>query len=70
MRQLTKDNQYHSFFMGPHDEHGSSDAPDISFDGQRIAYIARVDGVPQVFTMNLNGSGKKQLTKRTSPVAV
>jgi Tol biopolymer transport system component len=64
LKQLTRGNHYDVFFMGPHDEHGSSDAPDISCDGKKIAYIAMVQGVAQVFTVNSDGSSPVQITHR------
>jgi len=62
LRRLTEGNQYGEFKLTANDRHGSSDPPDISPDGVRIAYCARVSGVPQVHVMSLDGSGQRRLT--------
>jgi len=41
--------------------------PAWSPDGKRIVYQADVDGVKQLFVINADGSGKKQLTSGTAP---
>jgi TolB protein len=60
--QLTHDNKYIGFHVSPTDSHGATDVPSISSAGKQIAYIRLVNGVPQVHTMNLDGSDQKQLT--------
>jgi TolB protein len=64
LRRLTKGNGYVEFKLSDKDQHGSSDGPDISPDGKRIAYIAVKGGVPNVCTMNLDGSDQRQITFR------
>src|SRR5262249_24724111 len=49
------------------DRHGSSDPPDVSADGKRIAYVAVRKAVANVCVMNLDGSGQRQLTFRETP---
>jgi WD40-like Beta Propeller Repeat len=66
LRRLTKGNGYVEFRLSDKDRHGSSDGPAISPDGKRIAYVAVKDGVPNVCTMNLDGSDQKQVTFRKS----
>jgi Tol biopolymer transport system component len=66
LRRLTKGNGYVTFKLSDKDQHGSTDGPDISPDGKRIAYIKMVDGVANVWTMNLDGSKQRQITKRKS----
>ena len=63
-RQLTQGNKYNTFYLSPKDEHGSTDPPSFSPDNKRIALVAFQDGVPQVFTMNHDGSGRRQITSR------
>lgn len=67
LRRLTKGNRYVEFRLSANDRHGSSDGPDISRDGRRIAYIAVKEGVPNVHTMNLDGSDQRQITFCKSP---
>jgi Tol biopolymer transport system component len=43
------------------------DGPRISPDGRRIAYIAIREGVPNVCTMNPDGTDQKQITSRKAP---
>ncbi len=40
-------------------------APAISPDGKRIAYQGGADGDNEIYVINVDGSGKKQLTKNT-----
>lgn len=42
-------------------------SPAWSPDGRRIVYQAEADGVKQLFTINPDGTGKKQLTSGTIP---
>src|SRR5262249_23320319 len=39
LRRLTRGNAYVEFKLSDKDQHGSSDGPDISPDGKRIAYL-------------------------------
>lgn len=64
LKRLTQGNRYVEFKLSAKDAHGSTDGPDISPDGKRIAYIAVKDGIPNVCVMNLDGSEQKQLTTR------
>jgi Tol biopolymer transport system component len=67
LKRLTEGNRYVEFKLSANDRHGSTDGPDISADGKRIAYIAVKDGVPNVCVMNIDGSEQKQLTTRKTP---
>ncbi|HEV3340512.1 MAG TPA: hypothetical protein VG125_09145, partial [Pirellulales bacterium] len=67
LRRLTDGNRYVEFRLSEKDKHGSTDGPQISPDGRRIAYIARKDGVPNVCVMNLDGTHQHRLTFRKSP---
>ncbi len=66
-RQLTHGNGYNTFYLSATDEHGSSDPPSLSPDGQRVAFIGRREGVPQVLTINRDGSDLRQITFRPTP---
>jgi len=66
LKRLTHGNDYLSFHVSEKDKHGSTDGPSISPDGRRIAFLARVDGIPQVFTMGLDGGNQRQVTRRGS----
>jgi Tol biopolymer transport system component len=66
LRRLTKGNGHVEFRLSAKDRHGSSDPPDLSPDGKRIAYVAVKEGVANVHVMNLDGSGQRQLTFRKS----
>jgi Tol biopolymer transport system component len=67
LRRLTHGNHYVTFHLSPKDAHGSTDAPQISPDGRRVAYIAVKDGVPNVCVMNFDGTGQTRVTHRTTP---
>ena len=67
LRRLTVGGRLAEFRLSAQDRHGSSDPPDISPDGRRIAYIAERDGVPNVHVMNLDGSEQRPVTARRSP---
>jgi Tol biopolymer transport system component len=67
LRRLTEGNRYVEFKLSPKDQHGSTDGPDVSPDGKRIAFIAVKDGVPNVHVVNIDGTGRQQLTRRKSP---
>jgi Tol biopolymer transport system component len=64
LRRLTEGNRYVEFKLSPKDQHGSTDTPHISPDGKRIAYVAMKDGVPNVCTMNIDGTEQRQVTHR------
>lgn len=66
LKRLTEGNKYVEFRLSPKDSHGSTDGPDLSGDGKRVAFIALADGVPNVFTVNIDGTNRKQLTNRKS----
>ncbi len=69
LRRLTTGANHAEFRLSPQDHHGSSDAPHVSPDGRRIAYVADADGTPEVHVMNLDGSRPRRLTHRKSPCA-
>jgi Tol biopolymer transport system component len=66
-QRLTEGNSYVEFRLSAQDLHGSTDGPQVSPDGRRIAYVAVRDGVPNVWVMNLDGSDQKQVTHHQSP---
>ncbi|HTI50606.1 MAG TPA: hypothetical protein VL475_06640 [Planctomycetaceae bacterium] len=67
LRRLTEGNRYVEFRLSPRDAHGSTDAPQLSPDGRKIAYIALRQGVPNVGVIDLDGSEPKQITYRNVP---
>jgi Tol biopolymer transport system component len=67
LQRLTEGRGYVEFRLSPQDRHGSTDAPHLSPDGARIAYIAVRDGIPNVWTMGTDGSDQRQLTFRETP---
>ncbi len=66
-QRLTEGNGYVEFRLSPKDRHGSTDGPQLSPDGTRIAFIALRDNVPQVCTIDMDGSNLRQLTFRSTP---
>ena len=66
-RRLTEGNKYVEFKLSPKDQHGSTDGPDISPDGKRVAFIALKGGVPNVSVVNIDGMSRKQITTRKTP---
>lgn len=66
LRRLTEGNRYVEFRLSEQDHHGSTDGPHLSPSGKQIAYISRQDGTPNVYVMNLDGSGQRQVTFRKS----
>jgi len=69
LRQLTHGNQHDEFKLSAEDHHGSTDGPSLSRDGKWIAYVAVRDGVSNVWTMRVDGSEQRQLTRRNSNCA-
>ncbi|MDR3623386.1 MAG: hypothetical protein P4L85_28900 [Paludisphaera borealis] len=69
LQRLTTGAKHVEFRLSPQDHHGSSDAPHVSPDARRIAYVADADGAPEVHVMNLDGSQPRRLTRRKSPCA-
>ena len=67
LQRLTEGNGYVEFRLFAQDRHGSTDGPALSPDGKQVAYIALRDGVPQVNTMNVDGSDQRQITHRPTP---
>jgi WD40 repeat protein len=65
-KRLTEGNSYVEFKLSPKDQHGSTDGPDVSPDGKQIAFIARSDGVPNVFVVDIDGANRRQVTSRAS----
>ena len=66
-RRITEGNRYVEFRLSEKDHHGSTDGTHVSPDGERIAYVARKEGTPNIYVMNLDGSGQKQVTTRKTP---
>jgi dipeptidyl aminopeptidase/acylaminoacyl peptidase len=67
LRRLTEGNRHVEFRLSPQDRHGSTDGPHLSPNGRRIAYVAVRDGVPNVCTVDIEGSTPRQLTFRKTP---
>jgi TolB protein len=67
LRRLTGGNRYVEFRLSAKDTHGSTDGPQISPDGQRVAYVALKDGVANVCVMKIDGSDQRQITSRKVP---
>ena len=67
LRRLTTGNKHVEFRLSARDQHGSSDPPDLSPDGNQIAYVAVKEGVANVCVMHLDGSGQRQVTFRKTP---
>ena len=66
-RRLTEGNGYVEFRLSAKDRHGSTDGPHLSPDGKRVAFIALRKGIPQVCTIDIDGSNLRQLTTRDTP---
>jgi Tol biopolymer transport system component len=66
LRRLTEGNRHVEFRLSAQDQHGSTDAPHVSPDGRRIAYVAEKDGVANVWIMNLDGTEPRQISFRQS----
>jgi Tol biopolymer transport system component len=66
-KRLTEGNKYVEFRLSPKDAHGSTDGPDVSPDGKRVAFVAVKDGVPNVFVVGIDGAGRRQVTERKAP---
>lgn len=60
--KLTTGAGSHTWYWFAGDGHGSSDPPKISPDGSKIVYGAKVNGVDQVWVMDINGANKRQVT--------
>jgi len=67
LRRLTEGNRYVEFRLSAKDAYGSTDGPQVSPDGKRVAYIGVRDGIPNVFVMNLDGSEPRAVTARKAP---
>jgi Tol biopolymer transport system component len=67
LKRLTEGNKYVEFRLSPKDRHGSTDGPDVSPDGKRVAFIAVADGVPNVFVVGIDGGDRRQVTARKTP---
>ncbi|MBM3981902.1 MAG: hypothetical protein FJ304_16845 [Planctomycetes bacterium] len=67
LKRVTKGNKYVEFRLSPKDAHGSTDGPDVSPDGKRVAFIALKDGVPNVYVVDIDGANKRQVTTRKTP---
>jgi hypothetical protein len=63
-QQLTTGNKYVEFRLSPKDKHGSTDGPQLSPDGTRVAYIALKNGVPNLHVIGIDGGAEQQLTSR------
>jgi Tol biopolymer transport system component len=67
LRRLTEGDDYATFRLSPKDKHGSTDGPDLSPDGKRVAFVAQKDGVPNVFVIGIDGRDRRQVTARKTP---
>jgi Tol biopolymer transport system component len=66
LSRLTEGNRYVEFKLSDKDRHGSTDGPDILPDGKQVAFVGVADGIPNVFAMNMDGTNRRQITKRKS----
>jgi Tol biopolymer transport system component len=64
LRRLTERNRYVEFRLSGKDTHGSTDGPQVSPDGKRVAYVALKEGVPNVCVMAIDGGDQRQITFR------
>ncbi|WP_235886338.1 family 16 glycoside hydrolase [Paenibacillus cymbidii] len=63
LTNLTNNNLFaYEYFLSSLDTHGASEELSLSPDGTKILYSQYVGSVPQLYTMNMDGSGKTQLT--------
>jgi Tol biopolymer transport system component len=71
LKRLTTGDNYVTFYItsptgaiptNADEQHGSTDWPRISPNGQQIAYISDATGLPQVWEMNIDGTNQHQLT--------
>jgi len=67
LQRLTEGNNYDTFYLSPNDQHGSTDGPSLSPDGNKIAYMAQKNHVSQLHIMNIDGTHQQQLTSRQTP---
>jgi Tol biopolymer transport system component len=67
LRRLTEGNRYVEFRLSEKDAHGSTDGPQVSPDGKQMAYVAVGGGVANVWVMNIDGGGQRQVTSRKAP---
>lgn len=67
VQRLTTGNNYVRFRLSALDQHGSSDGPAVAPDGSQIAYISTRGGVANIWVMDLDGQGQRQLTFRDTP---
>ena len=66
LKRLTEGNKYVEFRLSEKDRHGSTDGPQISPDGKRIAFMAVRGGVSNVWVMDIDGRNPRQVTSRKS----
>ena len=65
-KRLTTGNNYVEFRLSPKDKHGSTDGPQLSPDGTRVAYVAVKNGIPNLHVIGLDGGSARQLTSSES----
>jgi len=66
LKQLTHGNRYNTFYLSSTGRARLFGSTKPLAGQQARAFIARQEGVPQVFTMNLEGSDRRQITFRAS----
>jgi Tol biopolymer transport system component len=69
LRRLSTGARHVEFRLSAQDQHGSSDPPHISAEGNKIAYIADHHGVANVHVMDLDGSNQRKVTDRGTACA-
>lgn len=71
LRRLTEGNGYVEFRLSKKDQHGSTDGPQLSPDGKRIAYMVSRksvtgEGTSNIHVIGIDGTEKRQVTARSS----
>lgn len=67
LRKLTTGAGHVEFRLSREDRHGSSDPPDVSPDGRRIAHVVEHAGGGRILLMDTDGSHPRMLVERSTP---
>ncbi|MFO0889045.1 MAG: exo-alpha-sialidase [Isosphaeraceae bacterium] len=66
LRRLTTGVGHVEFRLSPEDRHGSSDPPDISPDGRRIAFVAEQGPGARIRVIDLDGTHERTVAERST----